>query len=231
MANFSASKLKVELKLAIHRLKLLQAKRTSLNIKARRELSSLLEAGKVESAQIRVEGIIREDYLVEALEIVELYCETLVARIGYLEQSRTNAVDDSIVEPIHSIIYASIRVDVRELNVIREMLGSRYGKEMVRMAGDNEESKVGEKLVRKLSIEQPPETLVMVYLKEIAKAYNVKWRPEGEESESEDDVSPPPPTEKEEKEKEEPLEVSKEVENMLPSLGDLQKRFEALKRL
>ena len=34
----------------------------------------------------QVEHIIREDYMVEAMEVVELYCDLLLARFGMLEQ-------------------------------------------------------------------------------------------------------------------------------------------------
>ncbi|KAJ2475949.1 Vacuolar protein sorting-associated protein ist1 [Coemansia sp. RSA 2320] len=132
---FTVAKFKVELKLAINRLKLMQAKKSSLNLKARREIAPLLENGKIESATIRVEGIIREDYTVEALEMVELFCEMLSARVGLVDQSRT--IDPGVCEAVHSVIYASTRVDIRELAMIREMLTSKYGKELVREAVDN----------------------------------------------------------------------------------------------
>ena len=35
-----------------------------------------------------MEHIIREDYLVEAMEVVELYCDLLLARFGMLESMR-----------------------------------------------------------------------------------------------------------------------------------------------
>ena len=34
----------------------------------------------------QVEHIVREDYLVEAMEVIELYCDLLLARFGMLEQ-------------------------------------------------------------------------------------------------------------------------------------------------
>ena len=34
----------------------------------------------------QVEHIVREDYLVEAMEVVELYCDMLLSRFGLLEQ-------------------------------------------------------------------------------------------------------------------------------------------------
>ena len=37
---------------------------------------------------LQVEHIIREDYMVEAMEVVELYCDLLLARFGMLELMR-----------------------------------------------------------------------------------------------------------------------------------------------
>jgi vacuolar protein sorting-associated protein IST1 len=52
-------------------------------------MSDLLKAGKLESARIRVEGIIRSDIETELHEILELYCELMLARIGLLEGTYT----------------------------------------------------------------------------------------------------------------------------------------------
>lgn len=38
--------------------------------------------GKADRARIRVEHIIREDYLVEAMEVLEMFCDLILARIG-----------------------------------------------------------------------------------------------------------------------------------------------------
>ena len=35
--------------------------------------------------RFKVEHIIREDYMVEAMEVVELYCDLLIARFGMLQ--------------------------------------------------------------------------------------------------------------------------------------------------
>jgi vacuolar protein sorting-associated protein IST1 len=53
-----------------------------LNQNSRREIAQLLQNGKLESATIRVENIIREDFLIEALEILQLYVDVLLARFG-----------------------------------------------------------------------------------------------------------------------------------------------------
>lgn len=85
-ANYS--KLKTNLRLALNRLKLLEKKKTELAQKARKEIADMVAAGKSERAKIRVEHIIREDYFVEALEIVEMFCDALLSRFGLLQQSK-----------------------------------------------------------------------------------------------------------------------------------------------
>lgn len=80
------SKLKTNLRLAINRLKLLEKKKTELAQKARKEIADYITEGKYERAKIRVEHIIREDYMVEAMELVEMYCDLLLSRFGLLQE-------------------------------------------------------------------------------------------------------------------------------------------------
>ena len=59
---------------------MLEKKKTELALKQRKEIADYIQGGKTERAKIRVEHIIREDYLVEAMEVVEMYCDLLLAR-------------------------------------------------------------------------------------------------------------------------------------------------------
>ena len=61
-------------------MKLLQKKKTELALKSRKEIADYISLGKAERAKIRVEHIIREDYLVEALELLEMFADLLLAR-------------------------------------------------------------------------------------------------------------------------------------------------------
>ena len=65
------AKLKVQLKLAITRLRSLQQKKVAIAKQSRRELANVMAAGKEASARIRVENVIREDVNIELLEILE----------------------------------------------------------------------------------------------------------------------------------------------------------------
>ncbi|KAL5364695.1 regulator of Vps4 activity in the MVB pathway-domain-containing protein [Aspergillus floccosus] len=80
------AKLTSTLHLLIPRLRLLQKKSTASSVVQRRELSHLLAEGRDASARIRVENVIATDIAVEVMEMVELYCELLLARANVLDQ-------------------------------------------------------------------------------------------------------------------------------------------------
>lgn len=138
----------------------------------RRTMSQLLENGKIDSARIRVENIIRSDITSELHELLELYCELLSARAGLFEGS---VCDPGLEEAVKSIIYAAPKTEIKELSTVRTLLAEKYGKEFVLAAMENTDGKVNEKVVKKLSVEPPREELVVGYLEEIAKAYGVDW--------------------------------------------------------
>lgn len=135
-------------------------------------MAKLLDAGKIDSARIRVENIIRGDITTELHEILELYCELLLARAGLLDGT---TCDPGLEEAVKSIIYAAPKTEIKELLAVRTLLGEKYGKPFVLEAMDNTGGKVNEKVVKKLSVTPPKEELVQGYLEEIAKAYGVNW--------------------------------------------------------
>jgi len=148
------------------------------------------QQGKEESARIRVENIIRSDITTELLEILELYCELLLARIGLLE---AKDCDPGLEEAVKSIIYAAPRTDIKELQQARQLLVEKYGKDFALAAIENTDGKVAERVLKKLRVEPPDPELVTAYLREIAKTYGVDW-PKGEgkaEMDKDDDDDEP----------------------------------------
>ncbi|CAE6447325.1 unnamed protein product [Rhizoctonia solani] len=148
--------------------------------KARRDIATLVEKGKIETARVRVENIINEDIHNELLELLELYCELLVARFGLLDMN-TREPDPGVKEGVCSIIHAAPRTEIKELHVLREMLMSKYGREFAIGVMDNKDNCVSERVTRKLQVTTPSPVLVDAYLGEIAKGYGIDWSP------------PPPP--------------------------------------
>ncbi|XP_036399548.1 IST1 homolog isoform X2 [Megalops cyprinoides] len=176
--GFKAERLRVNLRLVINRLKLLEKKKTELAQKARKEIADYLSSGKDERARIRVEHIIREDYLVEAMEILELYCDLLLARFGLIQSMKE--LDPGLQEAVSTLIWAAPRLqsEVSELKIVSDQLCAKYSKEYGKLCRTNQIGTVNDRLMHKLSVEAPPKILVERYLIEIAKNYNVPYEPD-----------------------------------------------------
>ncbi|OCT56545.1 IST1 homolog isoform X1 [Xenopus laevis] len=177
-SGFKAERLRVNLRLAINRLKLLEKKKTEMAQKARKEIADYLSCRKDERARIRVEHIIREDYLVEAMEILELYCDLLLARYGLIQSMRE--LDPGLAEAVSTLIWAAPRLqsEVSELKIVASQLCHKYSKEYGNLCRTNQIGTVSERLMHKLSAAAPPRILVEKYLIEIAKNYKVPYEPD-----------------------------------------------------
>lgn len=171
---WNAAKSKVQLRLSIQRLRMLQQKKEAQAKATRRDIATLLERSKVETARVKVEAIINEDIHVELLELLELYCELLLARFGLLDQNGPEP-DPGISEGVCSIIHAAPRTELKELHVLRDLLMHKYGREFSLAVMENRDGCVSDRVVRKLDMSTPSPELVDAYLTEIARAYNVEW--------------------------------------------------------
>ncbi|CAD5224460.1 unnamed protein product [Bursaphelenchus okinawaensis] len=184
------AKLKTNLRLCANRLKLLQKKKTEMAQKARNEIADMLMNDKADRARIRVESIIREDFVVEAYELLEMLCELLLARFGVIQQMKE--IDDGIAEAVTSMLWVAPRIchEVTELKVISDQLTQKYGKQFAEAARMNqlpEPTRVAPKLVNKLSIGAPNKLLVEKYLIEIAKCAGVDFIPDAKVMREDDD--------------------------------------------
>ncbi|KAJ7897308.1 regulator of Vps4 activity in the MVB pathway-domain-containing protein [Mycena olivaceomarginata] len=176
MPPWNAPKAKVQLRLSVQRLRILQQKKEAQAKASRRDIASLLERGKIETARIKVETIINEDIHVELLELLELYAELLLARFGLLDQN-TREPDPGIAEGVCSIIHAAPRTELKELHILRDILMHKYGREFSMAVMENRDGCVSDRVMRKLGNATPSTELVDAYLHEIAKAYGVAWAP------------------------------------------------------
>ena len=96
--------------------------------------------------------------------------------------------DPGLEEAVKSVIYAAPRTEIKELQQARALLVEKYGKDFALQAMENSDSKVSERVVKKLEVKPPDAVLVDLYLKEIAKTYGVQWpRKSAEPNENDDD--------------------------------------------
>ncbi|KAG8633371.1 uncharacterized protein LOC110606730 isoform X2 [Manihot esculenta] len=149
----------------------------------RRDIAKLLETGQEATARIRVEHIIREENMMAAQEILELFCELISVRLPIIESQRECPLD--LKEAISSVCFAAPRcADLPELLQVQMLFASKYGKEFV--AGATElmpECGVNRQLIELLSVRAPSPEIKLKLLKEIAEEHELDWDPAASETE------------------------------------------------
>ncbi|EFJ37292.1 hypothetical protein SELMODRAFT_66879, partial [Selaginella moellendorffii] len=166
---------KTLLRLAMSRIKLLRNRRELQVRGMRREIANLLQTGQEPSARIRVEHIFREQNIMAAYEIVELFCELVVVRLPIIESQKQCPLD--LKEAIASLIFAAPRCsDLPELLEVRGLFAVKYGKEFVASAGElRPDCGVNRRIIEKLSVRAPSGEVKLKLLKEIAAEHNIEW--------------------------------------------------------
>ncbi|XP_027365580.1 uncharacterized protein LOC113872316 isoform X2 [Abrus precatorius] len=163
------------LNLAISRIKLLQNKRDGQLKQMRKEIAQFLQAGQEPIARIRVEHIIREQNIWAAYEILELFCEFVLARVPIIENQRE--CPSELQEAIASIIFAAPRCsDIPDLLHIKNLFTTKYGKDFVSAVSElRPDSGVNRMIIEKLSVSAPSGEVKLKVLREIAEEYSLAW--------------------------------------------------------
>lgn len=186
--SFSASKCKTEARMAAARMKLLRNRREAQVRKMRGDIAALLRDGREDTARIRVEHVIREQNIMAANEIVELFCELIVTRLPIIAKQKECPAD--LKEGICSLIFAAPRCsELPELSRMRDLFEKKYGKDFVAAAVDlRPNACVNNLLIEKLSVNKPSGQTKLKVLKEIAKEHQIDW----DTAETEQDLLKPP---------------------------------------
>lgn len=163
--------------MACGRIQIASNKKAALLKQNMRDVAVMLaeDPPKEEKARIRAEALIRDDHLIEAYEILQLECELLHERIKLLQYSKTCPHD--LVSVVSTLMWASHRVDIPELLLIRKQFCAKYGKAFEENAMRNYDGCLNERVVSKLSIEPPAAYLVQTYLERICEQFQVDWTP------------------------------------------------------
>lgn len=167
----------MNLGVAVARLKLLEKKKTDSALQARPEIAEYVNANKTDRARVRVESVIREDYLVEAMELVEMYADILHTRSGLL---KAGGLHESLKKPVTTLIWAAPRLSqyCPELKNVSKLLGDILGKKFVKACEANETDEVCERVMAKLDPKPPRASLVERYLIEICRTADVDFSPD-----------------------------------------------------
>ncbi|KAH8862986.1 IST1 like [Schistosoma japonicum] len=170
------TKLRTNIKLSIERLKHIQEKKSENSKRNCRDIADLLKDNKADRARIKVQQIIRDNYRVEAMDIIQTYLELVNENFGLIRDSKTP--DLSLEMPIATILWSNprIRNEIKELDAVAQQLGRKFGANYVRKCCE-EATTVDRKVMTKLNSIVPGENLIEMYLVEIAKSYNVDFTP------------------------------------------------------
>ncbi|MCL7030401.1 hypothetical protein MKW94_028999, partial [Papaver nudicaule] len=134
----------------------------------RKDIAKLLENGQEATARIRVEHIIREENMMAAQEILELFSELVVVRLPIIETQRECPLD--LKEAISTICFAAPRcADLPELLQVQMLFAPDCG--------------VNRQVIELLSVRAPPAEKKLKLLKEIAEEHNLECDPAASETE------------------------------------------------
>ncbi|KAJ9147358.1 hypothetical protein P3X46_029532 [Hevea brasiliensis] len=168
--NFKTSKFKNLTNSAISRIAYIEKEHKVRCSQAHADVLELLNIGQQERALLRVEHVLREQNMLDAYAMIENYFYLLLERVVFLENNKK--CPDELKEAISSLIFAASRCgELPELQKIRELFTSRFGKEFATCAVElRNNCGVNPKIAKKLATRQPSLDRKLKALKEITAA-------------------------------------------------------------
>ncbi|KAL9997700.1 putative vacuolar protein sorting-associated protein Ist1 [Helianthus debilis subsp. tardiflorus] len=165
--KFKTSKFKATVNLAVSRVTVLKNQRKARLAVARSDIIQLLNLDHHENALLRVDQVIKEQNMLDVLVMVDGYCHVVLQMVNLIEKEKD--CPDELKEAVSSLLYAAPRCgEFPELQEVREILTSRYGKEFARGAIElRSNCGVNTRMIQKLSPRQSSLETRMKVLQEI----------------------------------------------------------------
>lgn len=171
--KFNQVHLKANLQMGISRLNLMKNKRSNQISLVKDEITALLHSGKEEMAMVKVESIINHENFITAVEVLTMFCAQLIERVFQIGSVNTCPPDLRIA--VDTIIWASTKIDCKELIEVRQELGAKFGFEFCRNAADDKFGNVNSIVREKLVNSVPSEEMKVVKIQEIASEKKVDF--------------------------------------------------------
>jgi vacuolar protein sorting-associated protein IST1 len=182
--KFDGNACKVQLKMLVTRLNLLNSKKSNLAKVEKRAAGMLLRDDKEHNARILVEQIIRDDYTIESYELIKQYVDMLLARFNVIITEKE--LKPEVADAVCALVYSGwlMGSEIKELQELFKLFSAKYGKAYTQEVLDNKEKYINARLLTIISNTQVPDpSVIEAYLTEIAKEYGVEYvpRPVGEQ--------------------------------------------------
>jgi len=177
--KFDVNKCKVQLKCLVTRLDQRAAKKGNIAKQEKKKVAMLLKDDREHNARIQVEQIIRDDYVLESYELIKQYAEMLTARINVLQLEPE--LKPEIADSVCALVYAGYCMggEIEELKQLFRLFTAKYGKQFTESVVNEKEKYLNDRFLKILvSTSTPDKTVVEAYLVEIAKIYDVEYKPQ-----------------------------------------------------
>ncbi|XP_077308348.1 IST1 homolog [Lithobates pipiens] len=174
--KFKASHLSSSLKTTIDQLrKIKAAKGTGMEI-TRNDVINHLKLKKTLLAEVCVERIIREDNLLVAMEIIQMFVEVLHKKVGLIESKPD--IEESLYEAVSTIIWAAphLVTEAPELQNVSHQLCLKYSREFGNQCRSGKTGFVNSIVMQNLSAVSPSKSEVEKRLSDIAMQAGVEFQ-------------------------------------------------------
>lgn len=181
---FDSKTFKMKLKLAKTRSEIQQGKAQNSQLKTRQAVIEELQNNKNPTAYIRMEQLLRDTSVTEAYDMINVYIDLCVLRVGMIESCRDfSTLSSDMREAIASLAFASTRLTIPELRVAVDLLRSHFGPQVIdplSACSGPDAALVNSLMARKLDGTAPDGYEILEGLTEIARREDLAWYPPAE---------------------------------------------------
>ena len=178
--KFDASKFRAQCQLACVRIRLQKQKKQNMSQSAKREIADLIRAGDESTAQVKTEQLMHDDYVCEALDILETQLNELSIKSLVVANTSVGAIPPDLLEILATVIYAAPRLSIPEFAAVRDQLGIKFGRQFVFDCANDKDHCVQANVKAKLTMGSGPDhdETVYFYMKSICELYGVPFNRE-----------------------------------------------------
>jgi vacuolar protein sorting-associated protein IST1 len=134
----------------------------------------LLRDGKDESAYIKIGTVVQNEVFTEALDVLQMYCDLVAGRVRLLDEPG-HICPPELEEAISTLIFATPRIDVKELHQLIPEFQMKFGEEFVAKAKHNSSGKANAQVAYKLTTVTPDPLVCIKTLTEMAEKGGLDW--------------------------------------------------------
>lgn len=175
MTNWDPTATKVLLRSTSQRLGQIQERIDSQGQITRRDIATLLQQNNTALARAKAQNLIQDDAKGDLLEVVEMHVSMIIEHLGELDEGRSPS--PVLTEAAACIIAAAPSVNIKELNVVRDILTQRMHHHFS-SSPNSLEKHIPLRVMQLLHSPTPSASKMNDCLTNVSKVYHVNWAAE-----------------------------------------------------